>query len=170
MGTNFYRIPTEDEMASRKKLLIDRINDMELSSRNIEGGFEYVVLNNIPNDIPVPDCFDTVSPWAEFLNDMKVHLGKQSSGWKFIWNFHNNHYFSNKEELFKFIRSGRVVDEYGDLIDNEEFIKEALEWGQPDGHVFNEEYVRTHEEFLYGPEYYDKTIDGLNVSSHTDFC
>jgi hypothetical protein len=171
MSTNFYRIPTEDEMLRRKKLLVDRINDMELSPRNIERGFEYVVLDNIPNDILLPDCFDAVSPWAEFFNDMKVHLGKRSSGWKFTWNFHNYHYYKDKETLFEFIRSGRVVDEYGDLIDNEEFIKEALEWGQPDGHTFNEEYIRTHgESFFYGPEYHDKTIDGLNVSSHTNFC
>jgi hypothetical protein len=29
METNFYKIPTEDEMKARKELLIKRINDME---------------------------------------------------------------------------------------------------------------------------------------------
>lgn len=157
MGTNFYRIVTEEEIEHRKARLIDRINDMVLSPHNIESGFVYIE--------------DSKSPWDEFLNDVSVHLGKRSSGWKFTWNFHNNRYYSNKEELFKFIRSGRVVDEYGDLINNEDFIKMAINWCQPHGRVFDEDYVREYEKNSpYGPEYYNKTIDGLNVSAHTDFC
>jgi len=38
-----------------------------------------------------------------------------------------------KIELFKFIRSGRVVDEYGEIMDVEEFIQMALDWGKEDG-------------------------------------
>jgi hypothetical protein len=94
-------------------------------------------------------------------------------GWKFIWNFHKNEFYSNKEELLKFIRSGRVVDEYGELIPNEEFIKETLEWGVPYGHVYNEEYVRTHPNMFSDidmSENYSKIIDGLVVSAHDEFC
>jgi hypothetical protein len=161
MGTNFYRIPTEEEMNVRKELLIKRINEMPLSPDNIERNFQSIVLDNIPKNIPPPDYFDAVSPWDEFLNDVKVHLGKRSGGWKFTWNFHNDKYYSNKEELLKFIRNGRIVDEYGDEMEIEEFIEMALNWGQPDGNIFNEEYAQTHP---------SKIIDGLVVSAHTDFC
>lgn len=163
MGTNFYRIVTEEEMSERKERLIKCINDMELSPSNIESEFSFIEKGE----------WDRISPWDEFLNEMKVHLGKRSSGWKFIWNFNKNKYYSNKEELLKFIRSGRVVDEYGDLIDNEEFIKDALEWGEKDGYVYNEDYLRDHpsERTIFStPENFSKIIDGLVVSSHDEFC
>lgn len=160
-------------MLARKEALIKRINDMELSSSNIEDGFRYIVLDNIPNDVPFPNCFDAVSPWDEFLNDMTIHLGKRSSGWKFIWNFHKNKYYQDKKTLFDFIRSGRVVDEYGDLIDNEEFIKEALEWGEPDGYIYNQEYLNMHPSerpSFNTSEHFSKIIDGLVVSPNDEFC
>ena len=170
MDTNFYRIPTEDEMNARKELLIKRINDMELTIANIEGEFCYIVPNDTPNDVPFVNCYSVISPWDEFLDEMKIHLGKRSAGWKFTWNFHKNKYYSDKEVLLAFIRSGRVIDEYGELIENEEFIEMALNWNQPDGYVFNAEYARNHGNgFKYGFEVFDRTIDGLNVSESTDF-
>lgn len=176
MGTNFYRIPTEEEMTRRKKILIERIDAMELSPELIDGDFRYIVLDNIPSEyrgVTAVDSFDAVSPWDEFTDGMKIHLGKRSMGWKFIWNFNKNRYYSNKEELFAFIRSGRVVDEYGTLIPNEEFIKEALEWCQPDGNVFNEDYLRNRpsERSIFStPDNFAKIIDGLVVSPHSEFC
>jgi hypothetical protein len=78
-------------------------------------------------------------------------------GWKFCWNFHDNRYYKDKESLLEFICSGRVVDEYGEECDVEEFITMALEWGQPDGLPADVE------------SYYDKEIDGLWVSSSIAF-
>jgi len=172
MGTNFYRIPTEEEVNARKERLIRRINDMIITPFTIECDFRVIVYDESPEGIPPVDCYESISPWDEFMEDMKVHLGKESSGWKFTWNFHKGRHYFNKETLFNFIRSGRVVDEYGTLIDNEEFIKEALEWGEPDGYIYNEEYVRTHpcQESIFGSEDYSKIIDGLVVSAHDEFC
>jgi len=179
MGTNFYRIPTEEEMSVRRDRLIHHINNMELSPSNIKSEFSY--LSNSKEEIAlVPTIlldiiYDwiKINPWDEFLNEMKIHLGKRSKGWKFVWNFNKNKYYSNKEELFAFIRSGRVIDEYGKLIPNEEFIKEALEWGQPDGHIYNEEYLLTRPNRFSDidmSENYSKIIDGLVVSAHDEFC
>ncbi len=164
MGTNFYRIPTEEEMLRRKKLLIDRIGNMELTPQNIECDFNYISIDEYD--------WNKISPWNEFLNDAKVHLGKRSSGWKFVWNFNKNLYYSNKEELFEFIRSGRVVDEYGRLIPNEEFIEDALEWEQPDGLIYNKDYIKSHplNASIDMSGHYCKIIDGLVVSPHDDFC
>lgn len=176
MGTNYYRIPTEDEMELRKEKLIKRITNMKLSPDLIENGFSFIVLDNIPSEysgVLAVNSFNTASPWEEFTDSMKIHLGKRSMGWKFLWNFNNNRYYSNKEELLAFIRSGRVVDEYGEIVPNEEFITEALEWGQPDGYVYNEEYLRAHpsERSIFStPDHFSKVIDGLIVSSHDEFC
>jgi hypothetical protein len=110
-----------------------------------------------------------------FIEGTNIHLGKRSMGWKFCWNFHKDKYYTNKEELLSFIRSGRVVDEYGEEQKVEEFITMALEWGEPDGLVVNREYRKRERakgagSFFDDPKYDDKMIDGLRVSSSTDFC
>ena len=166
MGTNFYRIPTHEEMVTRKMELLGHINGLDLSPHNIEGGFR---------TISPRKEWEWFSPWEMFLEDTSIHLGKRSSGWKFCWNFHNNKYYNDKESLLEFIRSGRVVDEYGEEQDVEEFITMALEWGQPNGLVVNQEYRKSERmkgkgSFFDDPKYDDKIIDGLRVSSATDFC
>lgn len=166
MGTNYYRIPTQEEMEARKQTLIGFVTNLDLSPENIESGFRIIS--------PRKE-WEWFSPWDMFLEDINVHLGKRSSGWKFCWNFHKEKYYSDKESLLEYIRSGRVVDEYGEEQDVEEFITMALEWGQPDGLVVNEEYRRKerakgHGAFWLDHERYDDLIiDGLRVSTSTDF-
>lgn len=165
MGTNYYRIPTEEEMLARKRQLLYDVENLELTPNNIEKRFRQ----------EKADDWDMESPWDVFISGTAVHLGKRSGGWKFCWNFHDNKHYSNKNELLDFIRSGRVVDEYGDEINVEEFINMALSWGQPDGLVVNEEYRKKKRmegigDFFLDAMYDDKIIDGLRVSSATDFC
>ncbi len=130
MGTNYYRIPTAEEMESRKSRLQRDIEKMTMSPSDIERGFPFID--------PFKESWEIVSPWDIFRDGTSIHLGKRSGGWKFCWNFHNNKHYSNKEELLSFIRSGRIVDEYGEEWNVEEFITMALEWGQPDGWVVND--------------------------------
>ena len=166
MGTNYYRIPTHEEMESRKQTLIGFVTNLDLSPENIEGGFKFIS--------PRKE-WEWFSPWDMFLEDTSIHLGKRSSGWKFCWNFHKDKYYSNKEELLDFIRSGRVVNEYGEELEVNEFIVMALNWGKPNGLVVNEIYRIKQRQLGMGsffdkPEYDDRIIDGLRVSSATDFC
>jgi hypothetical protein len=166
MGTNFYRIPTHEEMEARKQTLIGFANNLELSPENIESGFKFIS--------PRKD-WEWFSPWEMFLEDTNIHLGKRSSGWKFCWNFHKDKYYHDKESLLEYIRSGRVVDEYGEEQDVNEFIVMALNWGEPDGLVVNREYRKKERakgvgSFFDDPKYDDLIIDGLRVSSSTDFC
>lgn len=169
MGTNYYRIPKASEMDERKFKLLERVANLETTPENIERGF---------NILPVDDSnnsWETNSPWSEFIDGTNIHLGKRSGGWKFCWNFHKSKHYTNKEELLAFIRSGRVVDEYGDEQSVEEFITMALEWGEPDGLVVNEEYrrkerARGHGAFWLDNEKHDDLIiDGLRVSTSTEF-
>ena len=166
MGTNFYRLSTHEEMEARKQTLIGFVTNLDISPENIEGGFK---------TISPRKEWEWFSPWEMFLEDTSIHLGKRSHGWKFCWNFHNNKYYDDKESLFEFIRSGRVIDEYGELQDVEEFITMALEWGGPNGQIVNEEYRKEQRlkgvgSFFDNPKYDDKIIDGLRVSTSTDFC
>lgn len=165
MGTNYYRIPTAEEMESRKIRLQNDIQKMTMSPGDIECNFQ----------VPIDDQWNSESPWDTFINGTNIHLGKRSGGWKFCWNFHDKKYYSNKEGLLNFIRSGRVVDEYGEEWNVEEFIEMALNWCEPDGLVVNEEYRRNerlkgHGSFWLDNERYDDLIiDGLRVSTSTDF-
>jgi hypothetical protein len=165
MSTNYYRIPKANEVRIKYLDLVERINDLDIwSPDNIMNEFSYIEKG-----------FERWSPWDVFIDGLKIHIGKRSSGWKFLWNFQDNKFYTNKEELFKFIRSGRVVDEYGELQDTEEFIKMALEWGQPDGYVLDKNYMDEQSRLAhYKPftdmsKYYDKEVDGLRVSSTAEF-
>jgi len=158
MGTNYYRIPKSKEVMERHISLVHKIMSLDIwDPANVENGFR-----------TIEKGFDRISPWEEFLTNMNIHLGKRSMGWKFCWNFHDGKFYKNKEELLDFIRSGRVVDEYGELMDTEDFIEMALNW---DGIVADEEYFKNNEtpSWLDWQKHLDKDIDGLRVSSATEF-
>jgi hypothetical protein len=157
MGTNYYRIPTQDEMELKKRKLIKDILKLEMTPIEIERQFS----------VEKEGTWDYETPWDRFNEGIRIHLGKRSKGWKFLWNFNDNKYYTNKEELLNFIRSGRVVDEYGDEIYVEEFINMSLNWEQPYGldSVSSQKVNNTNR---YGTPH-DKDIDGLRVASFTDF-
>ena len=166
MSTNYYRAPTHEEMLGRQHTLIQQVTTMDMSTENLERGMKYIS--------PTKD-WEWFSPWEMFIDGTNIHLGKRSSGWKFCWNFHKDKHYQDKESLLEFIRSGRIVNEYGEEINVEEFITMSLEWGEPDGLVVNEEYRRKERtngmgSFFDKPEYDDRIVDGLRVSSSDDFC
>jgi hypothetical protein len=163
MGTNYYRIPTESEIETRKEQLLARVHDMPVTPSFIENDFRFI---DNPNDE-----WSSLSPWDEFVEGTSIHLGKRSSGWRFCWNFHDNRYYQDRASLLAFVRSGRVVDEYGTEWPVEEFIAMALEWGQPDGLTADAEYFdKNPHPWMSNPSaYHDRDVDGLRVSSSTEF-
>lgn len=162
MGTNYYRIPKSHEVTERMQKLNLRIQALDYWD-------PYLTHNEFRVIDDPDDNWSKMNPWDEFTKDLNVHLGKRSGGWKFCWNFHNNKYYSNKEELFEFIRSGRVVDEYGEKIDCEEFIKMALEWCEDgwDTQTYYERNPTTH--YIDYTKYRDTYVDGLRVSPSIEF-
>jgi len=161
MGTNYYRIPTEEDVLKRKKVLIDDINEMPIDSNSIREGFRSI--GAWESD------WDKISPWHKFKEGMSIHLGKRSSGWKFVWNFHENKFYSDKKTLIDFIKSGRVINEYGEELESDEFIKMALEWGYPDGWDL-ESYYKANPSGNHFINYHkEEYIDGLRISDTTEF-
>jgi len=162
MGTNFYRIPTEKELEKRKNVLQTRIRQMDLKPSSVNRGF------NIGGG---PDEWTNRSPWDEFTEDIQIHLGKRSMGWKFCWNFHNNKHYSTKEELFEFIRSGCIIDEYGEEITPDEFIEMATTWCVDgyDSQTYHKENPSHRVAWIDLDRYHDTYVDELRVSNSTDF-
>ena len=162
MGTNFYRVPKGHEMIKREQKLRMRIDAMDtINPSHIERGFRSISVGE----------WDSISPWEEFLDGTNVHLGKQSSGWKFLWNWNDSKYYKTKDELFKFIKSGRVVDEYGKEMNANEFIQMALQWGQEDGwdiETYHKENPSHRISFIHNQKH-EEYIEDLRVSTSVEF-
>ena len=163
MGTNYYRVPSLEEMEKRHAKLKERVE--EIGKMNhvgyVESKYSYIHKGE----------WERLSPWDEFIEDASIHLGKRSGGWKFCWNFHNDKHYANKEELFAFIRSGRVVDEYGTEFTPDEFIEMAMTWC-PDGwdtQSYYEENPRDKMTWFDYTKHYDRYVDGLRISSSIEF-
>ncbi len=159
MGTNYYRIPTEEEIISRQNRLLQTIAEMDITPYQISRGF---TRNN-------PENYDSISPWDDFTQDTEVHLGKRSMGWKFCWNFHKDTYYHNKATLEDFIRNGRVIDEYGIELTPDEFLEMAYAW-DADGWDSQTYYAENPTiSWMDTSRHYDNYVDGLRVSTSTDF-
>jgi hypothetical protein len=162
MGTNFYRIPSVKDVEERKNKLQTKIRKIDLSPSSINRNF------NIGGG---PDEWTNWSPWDEFTDNILIHLGKRSMGWKFCWNFHDKKFYTSKEELFDFIRSGRTIDEYGVEINQDEFIEMALDWCKDgwDTQTYYEENPSDRVSWFDSSRYHDIYIDDLRISTSTDF-
>ena len=163
MGINYfaYIIPSK----KRKKELHDAIeaDDFSLISR---------LKTEMYDSIQLDDDNEIIGG--------KVHLGKLSHGWKFLWNpnvfaIRQGHledsltgrryvpdpsipkylYPLTKQGLHDFIFRDDVIvfDEYREKQDKEEFWKDALEWGQSDGWdaASYEKYKREHSTYTPYP-------------------
>ena len=146
-------------MIKRHVKLYEDVRKIKLTPSNIERGF-----NKPINE----DSWECENVWDKFVDGTKVHLGKRSSGWKFLWNFNNDKYYKDKESLLEFIRSGRIVNEYSEELNVEEFIEMSLSWGEDDGWDLETYYKEnpTHRSPYGKPERY---VDGLRISDSVDF-
>lgn len=95
------------------------------------------------------DDFEGVEAWLP----RKIHIGKSSIGWKFLFNHHhwkhfNNDYFS----LEAFLSNNRIIDEYGRHVSFDDF------WKMVD------KKLDMKPELEHGKEYF-----GLNFSNYTEF-
>lgn len=62
--------------------------------------------------------------WEDLIDNIpeNIHIGKRSTGWKFLWDAHDFRYFKpNKESLIEWLKSGDIYDEYGRKYSFEQF-------------------------------------------------
>jgi hypothetical protein len=169
MGTNHYRIISEEEMKAKHEKLLERIQNLDLSSGNIEREF---------CDIEKEGQYDKTSAWFEFIEGNAVHIGKSSCGWKFLFNHNNWTYYKDMDELKAFIKSGRLVDEYGKELNQEEFW-EFVEEKQKDPNSIDGKGYYENPKFNHGSfdsverarenNYHEEIKWGYRFSDSTDF-
>lgn len=117
-------------------------------------------------------------------NYEKIHIGKQSCGWKFLFNYNNfNYYDLNKKSIDNFLRNEDIIfcDEYKDIVNVDEFWK-MVESNQDK--LDNRTYYQNSENLpfilmaesvpyelkdKYDVECYEFYSDGLRFNSSTEF-
>lgn len=110
---------------------------------------------------------------ARNLIPHRIHIGKSSIGWKFVFNHHDWVYFYSLESLKDFLSKCRIIDEYGRDISNEAFWK--LVESKKDG-INGYEYYSNYDKYNFGNKLDEMPTDvgdieffGLTFSTHTDF-
>lgn len=142
MGTNYYFIPKHDELAEIQKAheLVDERRWNDL-------------IDFIENDITE-----------------KIHIGKSSMGWQFLFNHNNGKYYAKtRKSIDDFIRGeGNLVDEYGENITPDDF------WNIVDNHKDGLNSYTCDENSLISRAYCHDTFseDGENLrfACSTEFC
>lgn len=127
---------------------------------------------------------DKYEELVEYVNEnsSKIHIGKQSCGWQFLFNYnHFKYYDLNRKSINEFLLKYDIIDEYGNKINIEDF------WYMVDSNakmVNNKKYYASEpmlpfmilEEIVpldlkeYKVELREFYSDGLRFSSSTEFC
>lgn len=80
----------------------------------------------------------------------EIHIGKRSSGWKFLWDCHRfNYYKPNKESLIEWLHSGGIYDEYGTKFTIDQFLNGEISL---EGYDLESYYRDNPHQYTY---YYD---------------
>ena len=70
------------------------------------------------------DLLTTVvtSYFDDKINDIaKIHIGKSSAGWEFLFNLNDKQYYHDKESLIAYLKYETIEDEYGREITFDDF-------------------------------------------------
>jgi len=153
-------------------------------------GTNYYAVRKLPNsikgkicDLIENDLYDEANELFE-TNYEKVHIGKQSYGWKFLFNYnHFKYYDLNRKSIDKFLRNEDIIlyNEYGEVINVDDFW-EIVEKNK--NKLDNMEYYKNNENLSfilmeeivpydlkgkYNVEGYEFYSDNLRFSTSTEF-
>lgn len=68
------------------------------------------------------DRYDIIKALLDEVED--IHIGKQSAGWKFLWDVNNFKYFGkSKQEMFDWLKDKDIIDEGNRHYTFEQFLK-----------------------------------------------
>lgn len=152
-------------------------------------GTNFYAVKKIPNSIKGKLCElienDSYEEAKSLFEDNyeKIHIGKSSCGWKFIFNYnHFKYYDLNRKSINDFLNRNDITlyDEYGDIISVEEFwnLVDSKEDGYDNITYYKEcdcmpfivfEELVPNDLKNYDVEAYEFYSDGLRFSSTTEF-
>lgn len=102
----------------------------------------------------------------------RIHIGKRSRGWQFIWNANRFEYFEpNIESLQNWLKSGIIEDEYGREFTFEEFWDDEIKDFLWEGLNLEKYYSESGEKW-WGydlPYYFHDKRDKFNINKYGEF-
>ena len=137
MGTNYFRVPLHDEVEIKKEFIFFNIKK-EL------------------NDSYLYACDSIIELVEEFRMKNYIHLGKKSYGYKFLFAQNDWKFYSNKEEIIQFIKSGRIIDEYEKEISHNEMIEICFNNKNTDiiSRNYHDNFFISKEDLEFGKGYF----------------
>lgn len=152
MGANYYVVKKVTEEQKEKVISLIKENNFEIAKDELN----------------------------ELIKETKIHIGKSSYGWKFVFNHNNKKYYElNRKSIIDFINQDdiRIEDEYGKEIYLADFWKMVRE---KENGLDNEQYytkyciepftVNSSEFEEYSPSYNQFYSDGLLFELSDEFC
>ena len=123
MGTNFYakRIPTKERKAKLYTLVYDQMDVVKVV-KMIDNGDFYAARNFIN------EFAESFEEEVERLEE-RIHLGKRSCGWQFLWHYHGGKYYKdNLESIKEFLSNPDIIieDEYHETFTLDEFLNNEI--------------------------------------------
>ena len=150
MGTNFFCIEkiSRRQRSKIKSLLreyievVDKVNTA-CDFHELHSKYNEMILKSIPE---------------------RVHLGKCSYGWQFLWDFHNGRYFkANLESIKKYLKDKIIFDEYGEVFSLDQFLDDEI------GHCLYNADGKLEDGMKEYSRYSFISDDGLRFSKSEDF-
>ena len=126
MGTNYYayKIPTKKER-TKVKDIVGKLQEKSLDELSDADNLHDIVRTVNDLSVELESTVEKLQP--------KIHLGKSSHGWQFLWQYHpkggyelkGKYYEDNLESIKKFLKRKniQIIDEYGEKFTFDEFFK-----------------------------------------------
>lgn len=169
MGTNFYKVLKPKYTKKQKAEITKKINEQTKKLK------EYFNDNNYIDRYDIEDYFEMLNE----LQPVRVHLGKRSGGWQFLWNHNNEKYYKKTLQSIKeFLDedNGFIVDEYGERFTTEQFLNEEIGeamYNDPDrfinGSQYDDKQGKKYSAWIKCSKYEFTTDEGLRFSTSTEF-
>jgi hypothetical protein len=169
MGTNFYKVLKPKYTKKQKAEITKKINEQTKKLK------EYFNDNNYIDRYDIEDYYEMLNE----LRPVRVHLGKRSCGWQFLWNHNNEKYYKKTlQSIREFLDedNGFIIDEYGERFTTEQFLNEEVGeamYNDPDRFINGPQHDAEYKNicaYVKCSNYEFTTSEGLRFSTSTEFA
>lgn len=88
--------------------------------------------------------------------EQEIHLGKNSFGWTFSFQYNEGQYYKNVKEMAEWLKDKRIFDEYGDECSADAFWKMVSAKQEDNGNRRHaKEHASPHDFFIDGYSFSD---------------
>lgn len=169
MGTNFYKVLKPKYTKKQKAEITKKINEQTKKLK------DYFNDNNYIDKYDIEDYYEMLKEFCP----VRVHLGKRSGGWQFLWNHNNEKYYKKTlQSIREFLDTdnGFIIDEYGERFTTDQFLNEEIGeamYNDPERFINGIQHdLRKEATYSWAKcsKYEYTTDEGLRFSTSTEFC